>query len=376
MLKTLLITTDFPPKIGGVSEYLSQICSRLPRENITVLTTAEDNSDIFDAKQNYRIIRKKLFSTSYFVWPKWILLLRNACRLVKSNNFRQILVGQILPVGTVALIINYLFKIPYIVSTHAMDITILESSPRKTWLAKKILNRSTQIITVSHYTKSKITDLGIVENKIIIISPATDILEHSTNDQRKELSDKYHLHNKRILLTVGRIIERKGHMDVLKALPDIIKLVPNVNYVITSEGPYKAVLEDYILKNNLENHVTFIGTISRDELPSLYQLSELFVMPTRVLANNDVEGFGIVYLEANAFGIPVIAYNSGGVSDAVLHKKTGLLVEPKKPSEIAKCVINLLGDTAYAKQLGEQGKKRVKEQFGWNAKAQAFRDIL
>ncbi|MFA6524689.1 MAG: glycosyltransferase family 4 protein [Patescibacteria group bacterium] len=376
MLKTLLITTDFPPIVGGVSEYLSQICARLPKEDITVLSPIENGASAFDLKQRYKIIRKKFYIKSRFFWPKWFLLLCNSCKVIRSNNIKQIVVGQILPVGTAALLISYLFKIPYIVSTHAMDITILQSSARKTWLAKKILEKSTHIVTVSHYTKSKITDLGIVEKKITIISPGTDILQHGSTDHQKEIAQQYHLGGKKILLTVGRIIERKGHMDVLKALPDIIQSFPNINYVITSDGPYRAVLEEYISKNNLESYVTFIGTISREALPSLYQLADVFIMPTRILANNDVEGFGIVYLEANAFGKPVIAYNSGGVSDAVLHKKTGLLIEPKKPSELAKSVVNLLEDTAYANQLGVQGRERVREEFDWEVKARAFSDIL
>ncbi|MDD1463571.1 glycosyltransferase family 4 protein, partial [Dolichospermum sp. ST_sed2] len=331
MLKTLLITSDFPPKIGGVSEYLSNICSRLNPSDIAVLSPIEKTSDSFDQSQKYIIYRKKFYSACRFIWPKWIILLYNSINIVRKYEFKQILVGQILPVGTVALIINYFFKIPYIVSTHAMDITILASSNRKTWLAKKILDRSAQIITVSHYTKSKIMSLGFIEKKIVIISPGTDIINQSKIDMGKEAASKYNLEGKRILLTVGRIIERKGHMEVLKALPDIIKAFSDINYVITSDGPYKAELDKFIAQNNLKDYVTFTGQINRDILPSLYQLSEIFIMPTRILANNDVEGFGIVYLEANAFGKPVVAYNSGGVSDAVLHKKTGILVEPKKP---------------------------------------------
>jgi phosphatidylinositol alpha-1,6-mannosyltransferase len=376
MQKTLLITTDYPPRIGGVSEYLAQICKRLPASEITVLTTTDDNSAEFDLKQKYMVIRKKFYYKSLLVWPKWLRLMLVVFRTVRRSDYKQILVGQILPVGTVALIINYLLGIPYIVSTHAMDITILSSSPRKTWLAKKILAKSEQVVTVSHYTKSKIIDLGVVENKVVIISPATDIQHHAITDRKNDFLAKYNLNGKNVLLTVGRLVERKGHLEVMKALPDIIRSFPQIVYLITSDGPYKKQLEKYVRENDLEQHVVFTGTIKRDDLPSLYQISDVFIMPTRILADNDVEGFGIVYLEANAFGKPVIAYNSGGVSDAVLHKKTGLLVEPKKPAEIAKAVVHLLKDTEYANLLGEQGRSRVLNEFTWDVKADMFRGIL
>lgn len=376
MLKTLLITTDYPPKIGGVSEYLSQICRRLPEDEIVVLTTTEHNSADFDLIENYKIIRKNLLYSCKLVWPKWLKLLFSAYSTVKDTGCNQILVGQILPVGTVAMILNILFKIPYIVSTHAMDITILSNSQRKTGLAKKILKRSKKVITVSHYTRSKLIQLGVDKDKISIISPATDIYIKSNINKADEFTEKFGLTGKKIILTVGRIIERKGHLEVLKSLPEIIKAVPNVNYLITSEGPYLSVLKKYVKEQGLEQHVTFAGTISRDELASIYQIADIFIMPTRMLANNDVEGFGIVYLEANAFAKPVIAYNSGGVSDAVLHNKTGILVEPKNPHEIAKNVIMLFQDEEFAKKLGLNGKNRVLEEFNWDIKTKSFIEVL
>ncbi|MBU0612749.1 glycosyltransferase family 4 protein [Patescibacteria group bacterium] len=376
MLKTLLITTDFPPRIGGVAEYLSQISSRLPSSSISVFAQPEKDSGKFDSEQHYRIYRENFYFTSHFIWPKWLLLLFSARKLIKKDGFQQILVGQILPVGTVALLINLFFGIPYVVSTHAMDITILSNSRKKTRLAKEILKHSRQIVTVSHFTKKKLTELGVEEEKICIISPGTDLLERNTEDFQDRIIEEFGLNGKRILLTVGRIVERKGHIEVLKSLPFIIKKIPNTHYIITSNGPYKKDLEIFIDKNHLRNYVTFVGEVSRDQLSSFYRLAEVFVMPTIMLANSDVEGFGIVYLEANAFGKPVVGYDTGGVGDAIVNRKTGILIEPRNPSEIAKNIIRLFEDTNYANKLGKQGRIRVESEFTWEVRAEKFKDIL
>lgn len=376
MLKTLLITTDFPPRIGGVAEYLSQICARLPSSSISVLAQPEKDSEKFDGSQHYKIIRDNFYFRSRMAWPKWLLLLLRSRELIKTEGFSQIIVGQILPVGTVALMLNLLFNVPYIVSTHAMDITILSNSGRKIRLAKLILKHSKRVVTVSDFTKKRIMELGVPEDKIRIISPGTDLLERNTVDNQRKIESKFDLHGKRVLLTVGRIVKRKGHMDVLKSLPSVLKSFPNAHYVIASDGPYKSELKKFISKNNLDSNVTFVGTISRNDLPSLYRLSEIFIMPTCMLENNDVEGFGIVYLEANAFGKPVIGYNVGGVSDAIVNNKTGILAEPKNPGEIARNIINLLKDTGYAQKLGEQGRARVENEFTWEARAEKFKEIL
>jgi phosphatidyl-myo-inositol dimannoside synthase len=376
MLKTLLITTDFPPNIGGVSEYLSQICARLPSSSISVLAQPEENSEKFDYSQHYRVYRDNFYFSNRFVWPKWLVLLKKSRKLIREKGINQILVGQILPVGTVALMFNLLFSVPYIVSTHAMDITILSNSGRKTRLAKLILKHSKAVITVSEFTKSRLVELGIPNEKINIISPGTDLLEHNTIDNQEKMKNKYNLNGKRVLLTVGRIIERKGHMEVLKALPSVLKVFPDTHYVIISDGPYKSELEKYVSINSLKSNVTFTGTISRDDLPSFYRLSEIFIMPTSMLDNNDVEGFGIVYLEANAFGKPVIGYDTGGVSDAVVNNETGILVEPKNPEEIAVSIISLLKDKDYAQKLGEQGRTRVENEFTWEVRAEKLKELL
>jgi len=175
---------------------------------------------------------------------------------------------------------------------------------------------------------------------------------------------------------VGRLVQRKGHDMVIKAMPEIIKQVPDCIYLIVGGGPYKQTLERLVNKNNLRDWVKFIGTASHQDLPALYQLADVFIMPARQLDNGDVEGFGIAYLEANLFGKPVIGGKSGGVADAVIDGQTGLLVDPTDVSQIAKAAIKLLTDEAYAAKLGTQGLQRVNEEFDWVSQTEKIKELL
>jgi phosphatidylinositol alpha-1,6-mannosyltransferase len=159
-------------------------------------------------------------------------------------------------------------------------------------------------------------------------------------------------------------VERKGHATVIRALPDVLRVIPEAHYLIVGTGPVKEELEKLIIALGLEANVTFTGYVSDIELDSLFQLCELFVMVSREIPEKgDIEGFGIVYLEANLFRRPVIAARTGGVPDAVLHEETGLLVEPNDPRETASAIIHLLKNPGLAQELGDRGHDRVLQEF-------------
>lgn len=376
MKKTLLITVDFSPNVGGVATYLSKLCERLPEDRIFVLAPTQKDSSEFDNVQKYKIFRRKLLSTSPLIWPKWIFLIKTAREIVKKERIEQIIVGQILPIGTVALIAKIIFKIPYVLSTHAMDITILKRSNWKTWLAKKIVKQASWVTTVSEFTKQKLLELGADPNHISIISPATDITQINQNNVVERLKREYGLYNKNILLTIGRLVHRKGHIHVLKSLKTVLKQLPNTVYIIGSDGPCRNELESFIKQNNLVKNVILVGTIPNDKLASYYRLADIFVMPTTEPENGDLEGFGIVYLEANAFGRPVIASRIGGVEDSVVHEQTGLLINSDNVTELSEAIIRLLTDKKLAERLGNNGYQRVISSFNWESRAKEFDTIL
>lgn len=374
MKKNLLITLDYPPELGGVAYYLATLYKHLPNKSVTVVAPPDPLSREYDPQQQYKIIRKKILS-DYF-WPRWLFFIPQLIKIIKQEEIEIITVGQLLPIGTMALIIKKLLNIPYIVSTHAMDVTILKEMPRRRLLAKKILKNAEKIITVSLYTKKELLKFGASHQAIEIISPATNILNRKGRATVDEIKNKYQLGGRTVIFSLGRLIERKGFDTVIKSLPQVLKKHPQVVYLIGSQGEYRPQLEQLIKDLNLAKNVLLVGEISTYDLPAYYQSCDIFIMVSRELPNKDVEGFGIVYLEAGAFGKPVIAGQSGGVGDAVRHNYNGLLVNPESTSETAQAMIRLIENPPLRESLGKNGLTMVQNNYTWPERANRLMKIL
>lgn len=373
MKKVLLLTLDFPPRLGGVANYLANLSQNLPADKISVLTVRQSGSAEFDQKQGYKIYRENLIS-QLPIWPKWLPAIFHTFGVIKKEKPDLILAGQILPLGTVALIIKKLTGLNYFVSCHGMDILLAQKNKRKKWLTNLIIKNSQQIIANSQFTKKEIIKLGVEEGKIIIVYPCPNITDNQQLNNQ-QLIEKYNLKDKKILLTVGRLVERKGQDQVIRSLSEVIKSFPKLIYFIVGSGSYQGELKKLAKELNLEDKIIFAGRVNDDELANYYQIADIFIMPSRQIAG-DVEGFGIVYLEAALFGLPVIAGRSGGVGKAVLDGQTGILVNPEKIKEIAQVIIKLLADEDLAKKMGQTGKERVEKEFQWPKQAEKLKELL
>ncbi|MFA6410617.1 MAG: glycosyltransferase family 4 protein [Candidatus Buchananbacteria bacterium] len=388
--KTLLVTLDFPPNLGGVATYYYNLCKNLPADKIVVLAPNQPGAEEFDQKQNFAIIRKNLIKDFPQTWPsgfrgvfkiiasvKWLTLIRQINLIAKHHKIELIQAGQVLPIGTLAWLYWRKKGVPYIFYAHGLDIMLPQKFMRKKTLLKKIIENAKAIVANSYFTKDELIKLGAAPEKVKVIYPCPDSFSHQTTEWKNEkIIQDYKLTDKKILLTVGRLVERKGHDQVILALPKIIKQVPNLVYLIAGAGPQKPVLQNLVDQNGLRDVVKFIGQASKEELTIFYQICDVFIMPSRQLENGDVEGFGIVYLEANSFGKPVIGGKSGGVPEAIIDGKTGLLVNPENTDQIAQAVIKLLTDQSYAHRLGLQGLERVSNEFDWLTQAQKLKSLL
>jgi phosphatidyl-myo-inositol dimannoside synthase len=179
------------------------------------------------------------------------------------------------------------------------------------------------------------------------------------------------LSGKKVLLTLGRVVERKGYDTVIKAMPEISKHVPEAVYVVAGVGSYLGKLGKMVEDMKLQSAVRFVGSVSDEERAAYFYLCDLFVMPSRQIGP-DVEGFGIVYLEAAMFGKPSIGGNSGGVPEAILDSKTGALVDPSDADALARVVVQLLRDDAVRHELGQNAKARALYEFRWERQVEGL----
>jgi phosphatidylinositol alpha-1,6-mannosyltransferase len=368
MAKTLLITLEFAPDRGGVATYYSQMCEHMAPDSVVVLaptTSVSQHHVRFPIVRDWRLTNLKKrgwFISSLFHHLSAYRLLRD---IIKQHQVNRIIVGNVLPLGTIVQMYAKRYDIPYVVITHGLDILAPQQSNRKKKLLQRILGDAKAVVANSHFTRDEIVKLGIDHKKISIVHPCPATSTVGVDYELIEaLRQQYKLVDTRILLSVGRLVERKGFDQVLLALPDIIKRQPNTRYVIVGDGPDRARLEKLCLQKNLGNHVIWIGSTDDATVSAWYQLSDILVMPSRQIGP-DVEGFGIVYLEANLHGKPVVAGRSGGIPDAVVHGVTGLLINPTDTTELTQAIVSLLQDAGLAHRLGIQGMNRVLTEFNW-----------
>ena len=208
--------------------------------------------------------------------------------------------------------------------------------------------------------------------KIETIYPCPNLNISDLNKQKhQELKDIYKPNNEKIILSVGRIVQRKGFDTMMNIKIKKDKKYKNFKYLIIGEGDYK---KELLSKTN--HHIKFINNVPDNELSAYYKLADVFAMPARHLSDNDVEGFGIVFLEANLFGKPVIGGDSGGIRDAVIDGQTGYLVDPEDEDMIKDAILKLFNNPEKAKQMGEAGKQRVLKEFTWKNQTEKLIKIL
>lgn len=380
MQKTLLLTIDFPPQIGGVAEYQKGLLAHLDPEKVVVLANRAPASYQFDFEADYKIYRRKMFFKSLLVWPKCLPMLYSAYQLVKKEKIEKIWVGQLLPSGTVALILKRWLGIHYVVNLHGTDILTALSQSHKISLVKKILNEADYLTTNSLFTKKILLDFGVKpEEKITVLQPCPQ--EVAINQEELSLAktaiiDQYNLLDKKILLFVGRLTVRKGIDQIIAIMPELLAHEPNLVYVVVGNGSDEKYLRNLAIKHQVEKRVIFTGKKIGTELMALFDLAEILVMTSVVNEGVDVESFGMVYLEANLFSKPVIATDTGGVNEAVINGETGVVVPVGNKKLIKAAILKLLADKELAVKLGRQGKERVLKDFKWAERAAKFKELL
>lgn len=320
MKKPLLITYEYPPDIGGVANYLKQ-------EVVFYNKSFGVNPVVFKVKD------------SRFL--KWIPFFWKTKILFKKNNCDYLWISHILPIGYVALLLKKIFKIKYRLYAHGLDIVLAKRNRHKKFLAKKIIKNADEIISNSQATANLFLDFGIDLKKIKISYPRIERVEVGKYVELGiKLKDSNNLADKFLILSIGRLVKRKGIDLVIKSLPRAMKKVPNIFYAIIGEGEEKENLKKLCLEifASKENPVLFLGGVSDEEKYGWLSACDCFVL-TPIEDKNDFEGYGIVYKEAEMFGKPVVGSRIGGVPEAIGNK--GTLVSPGSIDEISEAILNI-----------------------------------
>jgi len=276
--------------------------------------------------------------------------------------------SQTLFSGVGALLLHLIWGVPFIVHAHGEEFTYALKDDflfhARYHLTKLVLGHATAIVCNAHYTRRVLhNEYGVSQDRLHVIHPTLDTSEQQIDLRRVIVFKQRLVGSSRLLLMVGRLAqERKGFDKAIEALPLILARVPDTRLVIAGPGD-QTYLKSLAQQVGVEDHVVFVGEVERTQLMLLYAACDAFLLPTRILPSGDTEGFGIVFLEANLMGRPVIGGRGGGTEDAIVDGQTGLLVDGYDTRQIADAAIRLLSDPAYANLLGQQGKEKVLREF-------------
>lgn len=380
---SLLITNDFPPIVSGISTVFYQIWKRLPPDRIMILAPKASGCDEFDKKEPFHIIRKGI-PTGESGKTKLVKMIFNifyALCYAKKYNIRKLHCGQILSVGPAGLICKKLFGIKYSVYVYGSETLRFGNSRVMSWLMKKVIEEAEELVPNSEFTKHEYERWGIPREKMVTIVPGVDSVFFHPVEKSRYLVEKHHLQGKQIIMTVGRLDERKGHDMVIRAMAHLIKRFPDIVYMIVGKGREEQRLKNLANNLKLQDRVIFTGFVADESLPDYYNLCDVFVLPNRETESHDrlkgdYEGFGVVFLEASACGKPVIAGNSGGSGEAVVDGITGLIVDPRSEVEIVHAIERILADKIFANRLGMAGRNRAEKEFDWQHIAKTMESIL
>ena len=379
----LLVTNDFPPIISGISTVFYHVWKRLPRNKIMVLAPWTSGCDAFDKKESIPIIRKKI-PVDESGKSKIIKMLLNVCYALyyaRRYHINKLHCGQIISVGPAGLLGKKLLGVKYSVSVYGSETARFGKNRLTAWLMRKVIQEAEELITNSECTSREFERWGIRREKIVKIVPGVDTTLFCPQKKPPYLVEKYGLRGKQVVLTVGRLDERKGHDMVMRAVRLLTERLPQLTYVIVGNGREEQRLKDLAKDLGINERIIFAGFVTDEALPDYYRLCDVFALPNRETEDNeqmrgDYEGFGIVFLEAGACGKPVIAGKSGGSGEAVVDGVTGLLVDPKSDRKIAHAIERILTDDAFAGQLGTNGRRRTEKEFDWQYAAEIMERIL
>jgi len=375
MSNTLVITNDFPPRPGGIQTFGYELVRRFDPTQVSVLTSSWDGATEFDAAQEFMTVRAK---TKTLLPDKRTLAM--AREIIIANNVTRVLFGAAAPLGLLAPSLRKLGVKNIVGMTQGHEVGWAMTPGMKQAL-RKIGNDVDYLTYISEYTHEKISRAlspGAASNMRRVV-PGVNTTEFSPTNLTagSALRSTIGWANRPVIVCVSRLMTRKGQDQIIQALPQVLKVVPLASLIIVGDGPYRKHLEKLTADLGLRDNVHFTGKVDQALLANWYAAGDVFAMPCRTRVGGwDVEGLGIVFLEASATGLPVIVGNSGGAVDAVLDGETGFLVNGNNLSEISDRLIELLANQDLAKRMGSAGRNWVAREWTWEHSFKRLESLL
>ncbi|MCL2551865.1 MAG: glycosyltransferase family 4 protein [Actinomycetia bacterium] len=376
MDKTLIVTNDFPPRPGGIQSFVHSMALRLdPGRVVVYASTWKDGTEVarFDAEQPFPVIRDR---TSML--PPTPRVTRTAARLLREHGCSSVWFGAAAPLGLMAPALRRAGARRLVGTTHGHEAGWAQL-PGSRRLLRRIGEGTDTLTYLGEYTRSRIA-AALTEQaaaRMVQLPPGVDEKTFHPGSGGAVVRARLGLADRPVVVCVSRLVQRKGQDTLILAMPRILREFPDAALLIVGGGPYRTELETLAERTGISEAVHFTGPVPWEELPAHYGAGDVFAMPCRTRRGGlDVEGLGIVYLEASATGLPVVAGDSGGAPDAVLDGETGWVVPGGSPEQAAERILTLLHDPELRRSMGERGRDWVERAWRWDLLATRLKSLL
>ena len=371
MTRTLVVTNDFPPRQGGIQTFVAALLERRPPDSLVVLASDHPGSAEHDAALPYPVVRR----------PTGMLLptratARAAVDLVDRYGCDSAFFGAAAPLGLLAPTLRKAGVRHLVGATHGHE-TGWVALPGSRQVMQRIAGDLDVLTYITEYTRARLAPALGARTRLAQLSPGVDVDRFTPDADGAAVRRRHGLGEAPLVVCVSRLVARKGQDVLVRGWPQVLARHPSARLLLVGSGPDEAALRRAVAARGLGDSVVLTGGVPTEELPAYYAAGDVFAMPCRTRrAGLDVEGLGMVFLEAAACGRPVVAGTSGGAPEAVREGVTGHVVDPRSPAAVAGTLADLLDDPARARAMGAAGRAWVEQSWSWTTIAATFADLL
>lgn len=371
MTRTLVVTNDFPPRQGGIQTFVAALLDRRPPDSLVVLASDSPGSGAYDARLPYPVVRR----------PTGMLLptratARVAVDLVRRYGCDSAFFGAAAPLGLIAPALRDAGIGHLVGATHGHE-TGWVALPGSRQLLQRIAADLDVLTYISEYTRGRLAPALAGRTRLAQLSPGVDVDRFTPDADGESVRRRLGLGAAPVVVCVSRVVARKGQDVLVAGWPRVLDRHPDARLLLVGGGPADASLHRTVTRLGLEHSVVLTGPVPTEDLPAHYAAGDVFAMPCRTRRGGlDVEGLGMVFLEAAACGRPVVAGTSGGAPETVQEGVTGHVVDPRSADAVAATIVGLLADPARRRAMGAAGRAWVERRWSWTTIAATFDELL
>jgi phosphatidyl-myo-inositol dimannoside synthase len=367
----LLVTNDFPPRSGGIQQYCHNLVSRLPADQVVVYAPAWPGAAAFDAAQPFRVVRHP--GRTMLPVPD---VLRRTVALAREVRPEVICFGAAFPLGLLAGRLTRATGVPCVGFTHGVEVAV-GRVPLASRLLVRVAGDLRLVTAVSRWSAARVTRAVRGRCPVELLPAGVDADTYHPAVDGRRVRERHGLGSAPVCVCISRLVPRKGQDRLVQAWPRVVARVPEARLLLVGGGPYERRLRRLAAASPVADQIHLAGEVAWEELPAHYAAGDVFAMPCRTRwLGLDLEALGVVFLEAAATGLPVVAGRSGGAPETVAEGETGTVVDGRRVGAVADAVAGLLADPARSRAMGAAGRRRVEAEFSWPAVVTRLEELL